>query len=303
MELEFIKNISESRIFNNKVEINEVDRSSLSNLLMAYSLGLHVLRSERISLREYIEQTLLFEDFNSFRQTGNDLYVLLNAIAERNTRFNPSMFKTYLKVIHEGKSVESFVEKYFLRLETELLVEDKDLKKIRRLATRYDSLKAKDRLQVIEGIITYIRNLSKQESKMLKLLGEGRMRAAEFLTEEVTMQELRVLEKYLDRLYAQDNIDFEFTRHFVERVNDPRNIVPISIGELSKMFSDAQKRYGRAFAKLRRGAEAVITDMETDINSPFVIGHDPKTGMLELIAKTVMRKKGFKTPNKKFVTY
>jgi hypothetical protein len=42
-------------------------------------------------------------------------------------------------------------------------------------------------------------------------------------------------------------------------------------------------------------AEAVIKDMKTDINMPFVLNY--KNGELELVAKTIMRKKNFKTPN------
>ena len=45
-------------------------------------------------------------------------------------------------------------------------------------------------------------------------------------------------------------------------------------------------------------AQAVIHDMETDINMPFVLNLD-KNGMLDLVAKTVMRKKDFKTSNQK----
>ena len=45
-------------------------------------------------------------------------------------------------------------------------------------------------------------------------------------------------------------------------------------------------------------AQAVITDMETDINMPFVLNVD-RSGMLDLVAKTVMRKKDFKTSNPK----
>ena len=45
-------------------------------------------------------------------------------------------------------------------------------------------------------------------------------------------------------------------------------------------------------------AEAVISDMETDVNMPFVLNLD-KNGMLDLVAKTVMRKKDFKTRNQK----
>ena len=45
-------------------------------------------------------------------------------------------------------------------------------------------------------------------------------------------------------------------------------------------------------------AQAVIHDMETDINMPFVLNID-RSGMLDLVAKTVMRKKNFKTSNPK----
>ena len=43
-------------------------------------------------------------------------------------------------------------------------------------------------------------------------------------------------------------------------------------------------------------AEAVIKDMKTDINVPFVL--NLRRGELELVAKTVMRKKNFKTPDR-----
>ena len=40
--------------------------------------------------------------------------------------------------------------------------------------------------------------------------------------------------------------------------------------------------------------EAVIYDTKSDINIPFVINIDPK-GQLDLVTKTIMRKKDFKT--------
>ena len=48
-------------------------------------------------------------------------------------------------------------------------------------------------------------------------------------------------------------------------------------------------------------AEAVIKDMKTDINMPFVINIDRK-GMLDLVAKTIMRKKNFKTTSMELPT-
>ena len=46
-------------------------------------------------------------------------------------------------------------------------------------------------------------------------------------------------------------------------------------------------------------AQAVIQDMQTDINMPFVLAYDDRNKELDLVAKTIMRKKNFKTPNQK----
>ena len=45
-------------------------------------------------------------------------------------------------------------------------------------------------------------------------------------------------------------------------------------------------------------AQAVIQDMETDVNMPFDLNLE-RNGMLDLVARTVMRKKDFKTSNTK----
>ena len=46
-------------------------------------------------------------------------------------------------------------------------------------------------------------------------------------------------------------------------------------------------------------ANAVINDMKTDINMPFVLAYDDRNKELDLVAKTIMRKRDFKTPNQK----
>ena len=43
--------------------------------------------------------------------------------------------------------------------------------------------------------------------------------------------------------------------------------------------------------------QAVMTDIGNDINVPFVISWNKRTNELELVAKTTMRKKNFKTSN------
>ena len=105
------------------------------------------------------------------------------------------------------------------------------------------------------------------------------------------------LEKYADRLYAAIGVDVEFTRHFMQRVNDPRNKKQITPAELTRLFKQSYKKYGKMITKLGPDAEAVLNDMRTDINMPFALKYDGKG--FDLIAKTVMRKKNFATSNTK----
>ena len=115
----------------------------------------------------------------------------------------------------------------------------------------------------------------------------------------VTKKQLDTIERFADKLWAKVGLDIEFTRHFLDRVNDARNKKQITGGEIQRLFKQSFRKHGKKISALGKGAEAVIKDMETDINMPFVLQLD-KNGELDLVAKTVMRKKDFKTSNKKF---
>jgi len=119
----------------------------------------------------------------------------------------------------------------------------------------------------------------------------------EILVEEITKKDLDQVEKYADKIFAKVGIDVEFTRHFMDRVNDARNKKPITTSELTRLFKQSFKKYGKKIAQLGPDAEAVINDMKTDVNMPFVL--NLKGQELELVAKTVMRKKDFKTSGPK----
>lgn len=114
---------------------------------------------------------------------------------------------------------------------------------------------------------------------------------------EITKSDLDQLEKYADRLFGAVGIDVEFTRHFLDRVNDERNKKQITTAELTRLFKQSFKKYGKKIAQLGPDAEAVLNDMRTDVNMPFAL--NLKGGELELVAKTIMRKKDFKTRNTK----
>ena len=117
------------------------------------------------------------------------------------------------------------------------------------------------------------------------------------VTEEITQSNLDELERYADKLFASLGIDVSFTRHFIDRANDARNKKPISAAELIRLFREEYKRWGRSIAQMGPDAEAVLKDMQTDINIPFVLKWDSKNNELDLVAKTVMRKPNFMSPD------
>lgn len=121
----------------------------------------------------------------------------------------------------------------------------------------------------------------------------------QFINERITQSDLEKIERYADKLFRKVNIDVEFTKHFLDRVNDRRNIKQINVAELKGIFRRTYKMHGRKIPTLGDEAEAVIRDMRSDINMPFVLEYDPETQEFDLITKTVMRKKNFKTSNVK----
>tara|TARA_B100002019_G_C20869197_1_gene403145 strand:- start:17 stop:493 length:477 start_codon:yes stop_codon:yes gene_type:complete len=120
---------------------------------------------------------------------------------------------------------------------------------------------------------------------------------AEKGSSQLTVKDLDTVEKYADKLYKSLGVDVEFTRHFLGRVNDARNVKQITVAELIRLFKQSYKKYGKEIPKLGNDAQAVLNDIKTDINMPFVLKWDGKE--FELIAKTIMRKKDFRTSNKK----
>lgn len=115
----------------------------------------------------------------------------------------------------------------------------------------------------------------------------------------IGMDQIKAFEKFVDRMFEKFNIDFEFTKHFRERMSDERNDPCIDMKELAQMIQKIYKKYQRGEKSLSKYAdsEAVIKDLQTDLNMPIAIEYNRNKDELEVIAKTIMRKKNFRTSN------
>jgi len=117
------------------------------------------------------------------------------------------------------------------------------------------------------------------------------------VNEEVTQRQITDLEKFADRLLDKFGVDVEFTRHFADRMNDERNDPKITIPELQRFFKKIAKNKAKDI-KSNPNSEAVLNDIQSDLNLPVVIKYNRDDEEFEVVNKTIMRKKNFKTQNK-----
>lgn len=106
---------------------------------------------------------------------------------------------------------------------------------------------------------------------------------------EMTSSELDSVERHADS--ELDPIDIQFGNHFFDRLNDPRNGKEITSDELISFFDRLAKKKEAFMSFIKRYQEFVVKDKNSSINIPFV------SQVNQALAKTIMRKPGFMTPN------
>ena len=109
------------------------------------------------------------------------------------------------------------------------------------------------------------------------------------MVHEMAKSDLDSVEKYADK--KLNPLDIEFSKHFFDRVNDPRNDKEISTAELIGFFKRLSRNKNKFVEFLKKYQELVVKDSNTNINIPFVNQVD------QVIAKTIMRKQDFSTSN------
>jgi hypothetical protein len=157
--------------------------------------------------------------------------------------------------------------------------------------------------------------VNKPNKKMLKITNDFKKVKYNALEEEFLLSEvfeliseddevcdiisaahMKEFEKFVDRMFQKFDIDFDFTKHFRERMSDGRNKPCISMRELAAVIKKIYNRQGKSIKGVA-GAEAVIKDIQSDLNIPVAVEYNPKDDEFRVAMKTIMRKKNFSTPN------
>ena len=112
------------------------------------------------------------------------------------------------------------------------------------------------------------------------------------IKEDFDQQDVQDLDNLADRELNPIDVDLS-GNHFFDRLNDPRNNPQIDYLELENFFTKLGDNREEFIDFLNKYKSVVATDTETNINIPFMKMAN------KAIAKTVMRKRNFKTPNEK----
>ncbi|MEZ8020794.1 hypothetical protein ACED63_20435 [Vibrio splendidus] len=111
----------------------------------------------------------------------------------------------------------------------------------------------------------------------------------------ITTQEIESLEQRINSQLASKNAQFIMTIHFVsDRLNDPRNIPPITIKELEDIFEKVINNHIEDIIVLSDSSSFNIKCSTSHINMPCAVVKDGAQSLHKNIVVTIMRKKGFK---------
>jgi hypothetical protein len=151
---------------------------------------------------------------------------------------------------------------------------------------------SKDRKIATEIALDHLNELPDYYTRLQDMEGQ--------VTEDISLGDIDAVNRAADKLFRRVGIDVRFTKHFMDRVNDTRNGKPITVAELIRLFRQEYRRWGKPIARLGPDAEGTLKDLQTDINVPFVLVWDATNQELDMVAKTIMRKKDFRTHNTEF---
>jgi hypothetical protein len=105
----------------------------------------------------------------------------------------------------------------------------------------------------------------------------------EFLIKESNRELAQHYTNVLNTRYTPYDVPIRITAHFVDRINDSRNLEPITISEVADFFSKLLLKRHEFLKQLPEGTSVHVVDLETDITVPLAKINNV------IVIKTIMR--------------
>lgn len=144
MPYQLIQDLCESAVFRTRQATSKYGPQESVDFFYAYLLATVALsmdpRTEKWA-RNYLSRTAAFNNFDHFRVSGTDLYVLAFMVNQnRSSGLMGQRLVTTLRAIARGSMEDVGAQTFLLRLEREIGVRNTRLKTIRRLLTTWKTL-------------------------------------------------------------------------------------------------------------------------------------------------------------------
>lgn len=149
--LEFIQELTESRLFRHEDDLNNNSAESLGRLLYMGVLSLEMLTyiNER-EARAYANRSIQYNEFDKMRPSATDLANLIAVLSNQdnyknriqvNTAISPPVLqlKQYLRSLSQNASQHAYNRMMLMNLEGQLRISQQELRQIRRVVGDWKS--------------------------------------------------------------------------------------------------------------------------------------------------------------------
>jgi hypothetical protein len=150
MSFEFVKELSEAKLFKNPTKLKDASVGQLADTFFNAILGLEILKhTDPVSAQKYAKQTLAYGNLSGWRSSGSDLHNMAHLLIN-NRRYADKLeidrvvtvpelqFKTYLRNLAQGKNDPAFDRKFMLNLQKSLGINSPGMKSARRLISDWN---------------------------------------------------------------------------------------------------------------------------------------------------------------------
>lgn len=163
MPYEFVKELSEARLFRNPTKLPEVGIGTVAENFFNAALALQVLKYENPRIAKSYAQKTLANGFDGWRSSGSDFnnmaQILMNPerYSDRiqiNKRVSvPSIqLKTWLRNMAQGKNDVEYDRRFFLALQRQLGVQSPGLISARRVVADWTRSVSNERVQAMAKV-------------------------------------------------------------------------------------------------------------------------------------------------------
>lgn len=113
------------------------------------------------------------------------------------------------------------------------------------------------------------------------------------ITENISSSDLAAAEMFASRTLGRLGIDIEFTQHFKERINLPRNRPKIKLAELVRLFRQLARQQGKRLQELEPYTKVLVHDTKTKLNIIINIKEGKTEDTLLFSCGTIIRANNF----------